>query len=94
MKALLSIYKSFSRNHLDNGNALYKKPESENFQNKLEEIQYRAYLAITGAIQGRSKQKLYNELGLHSLSKRRWRNKLIFLIKCLMDFCQNTSIRT
>ena len=33
----------------------------------------------TGAIQGTSRQKLYDKLGLHSLSKRRWRNKLIFL---------------
>ena len=59
----------------------YDIPENENFQNKLEKVQYRACLAITGAIQGTSRQKLYDELGLHSLSKRRWRNKLIFFIK-------------
>ena len=56
---------------------IYDKPENKNFQNKLEKVQYRACLAITGAIQGTSSQKLYDELGLHSLSKRRWRNKLI-----------------
>ena len=57
----------------------YDIPENENFQNKLEKVQYRACLAITGAIQRTSRQKLYGELGLHLLSKRRWRNKLIFL---------------
>ena len=79
--ALLTIYKSFIRPHLDYGDILYHKSENENFQNKLEKVQYRACLAITGAIQGTSRQKLYDELGLHSLSKRRWRNKLIFFIK-------------
>ena len=79
--ASLTIYKSFIRPHLDYGDILYHKSENENFQNKLEKVQYRACLAITGAIQGTSRQKLYDELGLHSLSKRRWRNKLIFFIK-------------
>ena len=60
---------------------LYDKPENKNFQNKLEKVQYRACLAITGAIKGASRQKLYDELGLHSLSKRCWCNKLIFFIK-------------
>ena len=75
--ALLTIYKSFVRPHLDYGDILYDKPNNENFQNKLEKVQYRACLAITGAIQGTSRIKLYDELGLHSLIKRRWCNKLI-----------------
>ena len=77
-KALLSIYKSFIRPHLDYGDILYDKPENENFQNILGKVQYRTCIAITGAIQGTSRQKLYEELGLHALSKRRWRNKLFF----------------
>ena len=56
--ALLTIYKSFIRPHLEYGDILYDKPENENFQNKLEKVQYRGCLAITGAIQGKSKQKL------------------------------------
>ena len=32
-------------------------------------------LAITGAIRGTSKEKLYQELGLESLEKRRWYQK-------------------
>ena len=79
--ALLTIYKSFVRPLLDYGDILYDKPNIENFQNKLEKIQYRACLAITGAIQGTSRIKLYDELGLHSLIKRRWCNKLIFFYK-------------
>ena len=51
------------------------------FKNKIEKLQYKACLAITGAIQGTSKEKLYEELGLHSLVERRWRNKLIFFYK-------------
>ena len=76
--ALLTIYKTFVRPHLDYGDILYDKPNNENFQNKLEKVQYRACLAITGAIQGTSRTKLYDELGLHSLIKRRWCNKLTF----------------
>ena len=35
-------------------------------------------MAITGAIQRTSREKLYEELGLHLLVERRRRNKLIF----------------
>ena len=37
------------------------------FHQKLESIQYNACLAITGAIRGKSKEKLYQELALESL---------------------------
>ena len=46
------------------------------FHHKLESIQYNACLAITGAIRGTSKEKLYQELGLESLQLRRWYRKL------------------
>ena len=52
---MLTIYKSFVRPRLDYGNILYDKPNNENFQNKLEKVQYKACLAITGAIQGASR---------------------------------------
>ena len=80
-KALLTIYKSFIRPHLDYWDILYDKPENQNFQNKLEKLQYKACLAITGAIQGTSRQKNYDELGLHTLIERRWRSKLTFFYK-------------
>ena len=47
-KAVLTIYKYFIRSHLDYGNILYDKPENQNFQNKLEKVQYKSCLAITG----------------------------------------------
>ena len=70
--ALLTIYKSFIRPHLDYGDISYDNPNNENFQSKLEKVQYRACLARTGAIKGTSRERLYNKLGLHSLSTRRW----------------------
>ena len=79
--ALLTIFKLLIRLHVDYGEILYDKPETENFQNKLEKAQYRACLATTGAMQGTLRQKLYNKPGLHSLSRRRWFSKQIFFIK-------------
>ena len=49
-------------------------------------MHYRACLAITGAIQGTSKEKIYDELGLHSLINRRWHGKLIFFYKIELIF--------
>ena len=66
--ALLTIYKSFIRPHLDYGDILNDKPNNKNFQNKMEKVQY---IAITGGIQVTSRERLYDELGLHSLVKRR-----------------------
>ena len=91
--ALLTIYKSFVRPHLDYGDILYDKPNNENFQNKLEKDQYRACLAIIGAIQGTSRTKLYDELGLHSPIKRRWCNELIFFYKLVNGLLPEISIR-
>ena len=48
--ALLTIYKNFVKPHLHYGHILYDKPNNENIQNKLEKVQYRACLAISGAI--------------------------------------------
>ena len=42
-------------------------------------------LAITDAICGTSKEKLYNELGLESLQNRRWYRKLSFLYKVVAN---------
>ena len=80
-KVVLMIYKSIIRPHLDYGDILYDKPNNVNFQDKIGKVQYRACLAITGAIQGTSKEKIYDELGLHSVTKRQWHSKLIFFYK-------------
>ena len=79
--ALLTIYKSFIRSHLDYGDILYDKPNNESFQNKIEKVQYRVCLAITGPIQCTSREQKYEELGLHSLAKTCWWSKSIFFYK-------------
>ena len=48
--ALLTIYKSFYRPHLDCGNIIYDREFNESFQNKLQSVLYNAALAITRAI--------------------------------------------
>ena len=47
----------------------------------MESIQYNAALAITGAIRGSSREKLYQELGLESLQQRRSYGKLCYFFK-------------
>ena len=58
--ANIQIYSLYKSRLLDLvcGDILYDQPENENFKNKLEKVQYRACLAITGGIQGKSRQKL------------------------------------
>ena len=50
-KALLTIYKSFIIPHINYGNILYDKPDSQNFESKIEKVLYKACIAITSAIQ-------------------------------------------
>ena len=88
---LLTIYKSFVRTHLDYDDVIYKSYKFKNstriihyknsFHQKLESIQYNAALAITGAIRGSSREKLYQELGLESLKQRWWFRKLCYFFK-------------
>ena len=48
------------------------KPGNLNFESKIEKAQYKVFVATSGAIQGTSRERLYNELGLMALSERRW----------------------
>ena len=59
------------RPHLDYGDTLYDQAYMS-FPDILESIQYDAYLVITGALRGTSKDKFYQELGLESLQLPRW----------------------
>ena len=54
----------------------YGKPNNDSFQSKIENIQYKACIAITGAIQGTFRERLYQELGLESLENRRLVSKI------------------
>ena len=83
--SLLTIYKSFIRPHLDYGNVMYDQAYNVSFQQKVESIQYNAAVAITGAIRGTSKEKLFEELGLESLQHSRWYRKLCCFYKILKD---------
>ena len=82
-KSLLRIYKSFLRPLIDYGDIIYDQPQNESFCEKLEPTQYKAALAITGAIQGTSRDKLYQELGLESLKSRRWYKRLSCMFKIM-----------
>ena len=43
--ALLTIYRSFIRPHLEYGDVIYDQPENESFSIKIESVQYNASLA-------------------------------------------------
>ena len=57
--ALLVIYKSFIRPHLDYGDIIYDQAHNVSFHQKLELLQYNVCLAITGAdaLQGKNYMK-------------------------------------
>ena len=84
-KLLLTIQKPFIRPLLDYGDIIYDQTYNTSFYQRLGSLQYNAALAITGAIRGTSKEKLYNKLGLESLQNRQWYRKLSFLYKIIAN---------
>ena len=82
-KSLITIYKAFLRPPIDYGDIIYEHPQNDSFSEKLESIQYKAALAITSAIQGTSRDKIYLELGLESLKSRRWYKCLSLIFKVM-----------
>ena len=82
-QALITIYKAFVRPNLDYDDILYDQTYNASFHQKLEKIQYNACIAITTAISGTPKEKIYQELGLESLASRPWFRKLCFFFKIL-----------
>ena len=69
------------RLHLDYAYIMYDKSGNVIFESKLETVQYKACLAITGAIQGTNRESIYAELSLESLLGRRWYRKLLFFLQ-------------
>ena len=57
--SLLTFCKSFIRPNLDFGGIVYDQPSIDAFSNKLETVQRNVALAITGAIKGTPREKLY-----------------------------------
>ena len=88
-KSLITIYTSFIRPHFDYADVVYDQPHNESFCSKLETIQYNAALAITGAIKGTSRQRLYNELGFESLKDRRWYHRLVLFFNIVQGNSPN-----
>ena len=85
--SLLTIYESFIRPHLGFGDIIYDQTYYATLHQKLKSIQYNVALAITGTARGAYKEKLYNELGLETLEKRRWYRKLCCLFKIFKYQC-------
>ena len=59
-----TIYKSFTRPLLDCGDVIYDLSLNDSLSNRIETVQYKAALAIAGAIQGSSRAKIYQDLRL------------------------------
>ena len=98
------IYKLYVRPHLDYGDIIYHRDDTQmqlNFTQRLEQTQYSAALAVTGAWRGTSRQRLYDELGWETLYHRRWYRRLCHFFKLIRShspeyklFADDTSLFT
>ena len=75
------MYKSIVRSRLDYGDVIYDQSNNASLSDKNKLVQYNTSLAITVAINGISKEKLYQEFGFESLKDRRWSWRLCYLHK-------------
>ena len=91
-KSLVTIYIAFLRPLLDYGDIIYEQPHNVSFCEKLESVQHKAALAITGAIQGTSRNKIYEELGIESLTAREWYRRLSCMLKIMKEEAPNCLI--
>ena len=95
VKTLDQIYKMYVRPHLDFCDVIYHLPEIESlfsssiklpyWMEQIEKVQYQAALAVSGAWQGSNMDKIYEELGWESLSRRRWFRRLVHFFKIQND---------
>ena len=86
---LMKVYKVFSRSLIDYGDIIYDQPHNSFFCEKLEPVQYKAALVITGVIQSTSHEKIIQELGLESLKSRRWFKRLCCMFKIMKNEASN-----
>ena len=86
---MLTIYKSFIRPHLDYGDIRYDQVYNVSFCQKLESLQHKSLIAITGAIKRTSTEKLFNELGLETLKKEDGTGNYVASIKFIKINLQN-----
>ena len=64
---------------------IYDEAYNETFHWKLESIQFNACLALSRAIRGSSREKLYHELGLESFQRRCWYRKVCLFYKIFKE---------
>ena len=69
-KPLLTIYKTLVKPHMEYTDRIYNKPFNDSFKEKLEKVQY--FAALAEVLKGNYWGRLCKELGLESLSDRRW----------------------
>ena len=80
-QSLVTVYKAFIRLYLDYGDIIYNQTYNDSLHQKMRSIQYNATIAITGTIRSTSREKLYQEVGLQLLRKKRWCRKLWYFFK-------------
>ena len=83
---LVTLYFSMTRSILDYGCQVYCSLTVADSE-RLEQLQYRAGLIITGGIQGTSYQNVLNELGWSTLSERRLYFQASLMYKVVHGLC-------
>ena len=68
-KTLLNVYKAYVRPHLDYVDFVYDQPNNSSFAGKIESLQYNSCLAITGAVRGTSRKRIYQETWLRKFAR-------------------------
>ena len=84
-KSLMTICNALLRPLIDHGDIIYDQPQNKYFCEKLESVQYKAVLAITGAIQGTPRDEIYQEVGLKSFKSRTWYKRLSCMFKIMKE---------
>ena len=82
---LITIFKTFIKPPLDFEDVVFGQAFNNSLHQRLESIQQKSALAITGVIGRTSKEKLYQELTFQSLQFRRWFLKLSLCYKIMKN---------
>ena len=92
-KSLDTTYKASKRPLIDYGDIIYDKVQNESFFKKHRIATIKAALATAGAIQGTSRGKNFQELGLQSLSSRKWNKRISYMFKIMKEKVPNYQIK-
>ena len=76
---LIIIYKSFIRPLLDYGNVIYDQPPNESLSHRIESLQYKAALAIIGAIKESSRTAI-PEIRFRALASKVVNETIVFIL--------------